>query len=119
MNRDTGEIRHMAKEEMDALNKSFFEKELEKAKDVTIDMPGEIYAGLGEKKEGAPTETAIQESSVATTVDKKPLWFDVGAMLHQGRVIQIDDTMWEIRRADIKPGTSGRVALKLKYRGHA
>lgn len=87
MNRNTGEIRHMAKEEMDDLNKSFFE-----------------------------TETSTQGGS--PEADEEPLWFDVGAMLHQGRIIRIDDVMWEIKRASTKQGMSGRVTLKLKYRGH-
>ena len=54
--------------------------------------------------------------SLADLIDvkKSRTWVDLEAIFKKGRIFELDGTRWEIRRADIRPGTPGRVVLKLR-----
>jgi len=58
-----------------------------------------------------------------TEVSKKDKWTkffankglaDLSEIFKQGKVIEIEGTQWEIRRADIKVGKPGKMTLKLR-----
>ena len=44
-------------------------------------------------------------------------YLDISDMFKKGRILQVEDTYWEIRRANIKANRQGHITLKLKFRG--
>lgn len=44
-------------------------------------------------------------------------YFELNEIFKLNEILKIKDTLWEIKRVDIKPGKHGKIGLKLKYRG--